>query len=100
MSEMKNMKVRIIVPEEQAPAPEATAPRRQTRGDSLRLGVLDNSKANADHLLSFIAEGLRAARPLAEVVTLRKPSASRPADEALLAQLAAQADFVVSAMAD
>jgi hypothetical protein len=43
---------------------------------------------------------LRAARPLAEVVTLRKPSASRSADEALLAQLAAQADFVVSAMAD
>lgn len=94
------MKVRIIVPEEQAPAPEASTARRSARGGALRLGVLDNSKANADHLLRFIAEGVRASRPVAEVVTLRKPSASRPAEEAVLARLAAEADFVVSAMAD
>jgi hypothetical protein len=94
------VKVRIIVPEEQAPAPETSTARRGARSGALRLGVLDNSKANADHLLRFIAEGLRAAHPLADVVTRRKPSASRPAEEALLAEFAVQADFVVSAMAD
>ncbi|MGE5527028.1 MAG: hypothetical protein ACM3SS_25170 [Rhodospirillaceae bacterium] len=94
------MKVRIIVPEEQAPAPAASTTRRTAQSGALRLGVLDNSKANADHLLRFIAEGLRAAQPLAEVVNLRKPSASRPAEEAVLAKLAAESDFVISAMAD
>jgi len=66
----------------------------------IRLGVLDNSKGNADHLLNFIIEGLKSAFPIKSVVMTRKPASSRPAPEATLDQLAREADLVVSAMAD
>ena len=67
----------------------------------IRLGVLDNSKGNADHLLRFIVEGVKKALPVASVVMMRKASvepARRPSE--VLDQLAQEADFVVSAMAD
>ncbi len=44
--------------------------------------------------------GIKAQVPVASVVSLRKGSVSLPAPKELLDQLAAEADFVVSAMAD
>jgi hypothetical protein len=38
--------------------------------------------------------------PVASVVSLRKPNPSTPATKAMLDQIEAEADFVVSAMAD
>ena len=72
--------------------------RIETRG--IRLGVLDNSKGNADHLLKFIVDSVKSAVPVASVVTLRKASVSLPAPNEILDQLAEEADVVVSAMAD
>lgn len=90
----------MVVPEAPAGAPVAVvAERRITKGE-LRLGILDNSKGNADHLLRFIADGIKAAMPVKSVVSLRKASVSLPAPEAILDKLATQADVVVSAMAD
>ena len=66
----------------------------------LRLGILDNSKGNADHLLKFIVDGIKAQVAVASVVILRKGSVSLPAPKEILDQLAAEADFVVSAMGD
>ena len=93
-------KVTLVVPE--APVPEAAAAgaSRKTDGRGLRFGVLDNSKGNADHLLRFIVEGVKAAVPVASVVMLRKGSVSLPAPGDIIDQLAREADFVVSAMAD
>ena len=93
-------KVLLVVPE--APAPEAavTAEKRKAGKNGLRLGVLDNSKGNADHLLKFIVDGVKAALPVVSVVMTRKGSVSLPAPREILDQLAAEADFVVSAMAD
>lgn len=95
-----NQKVLLVVPE--APVPEAavTAGSRKAGKGGLRLGILDNSKGNADHLLRFIAEGVKAALPVASVVMTRKGSVSLPAPGNILDQLTAEADFVVSAMAD
>jgi len=90
----------LVVPE--APTPESSAPAAQ-RGiakGGIRLGILDNSKGNADHLLKFLVEGVRAGMPVASVVSLRKDSVSLPAPGGILDQLAAEADCVVSAMAD
>ena len=95
-----NQKVRLVVPE--APSPQAvdvTATRAVAKG-GIRLGVLDNSKGNADHLLRFIVDGVRALLLVASVVSLRKGSVSLPAPDAILDQLAAEADYVVTAMAD
>ena len=93
-------KIQLVVPE--APVPEAavTAGSRKAGKGGLRLGILDNSKGNADHLLRFIAEGVKAALPVASVVMTRKGSFSLPAPGSVLDQLTAEADFVVSAMAD
>ena len=66
----------------------------------IRLGVLDNSKGNADHLLRFIVDGVKSAVPVASVVTLRKDSVSLPAPADILDRLTREADVVVSAMAD
>lgn len=93
-------KVLLVVPEAPAPAAAAAADSRKAGKSGLRLGVLDNSKGNADHLLRFIVEGVKAAVPVASVVSLRKESVSLPAPRPILDRLAAEADFVVSAMAD
>ena len=91
----------FIIPE--APVRQQAAVARGqegTPGVGIRLGVLDNSKGNADHLLGLLVEGLRAAVSIRSVTSLRKPNAAAPAGSAILDQLAAETDFVVSAMAD
>lgn len=93
-------KVILVVPEAPVPATTVAAESRKAGASGLRLGVLDNSKGNADYLLKFIVEGVKSAVPVASVVSLRKDSVSLPAPGAILDQLSAEADFVFSAMAD
>lgn len=93
-------KVRLVVPEAPPPAAAATVTERALGRNGLRLGVLDNSKGNADHLLRFIVDDIKAALPVKSLVSLRKSSVSLPAPLEILDRLAAEADFVVTAMAD
>ena len=93
-------KVVLVVPEAPAPGATAVVNERRIEKNGIRLGVLDNSKGNADHLLKFIVEALKASVPVASVVSLRKASVSLPAPAEILDQLANEADVVVSAMAD
>ena len=93
-------KVLLVVPEAPVPAAGVAARGRKAGAGGLRLGVLDNGKGNADHLLKFIVEGVKAAVAVASVVSLRKDSFSLPAPGAIRDQLSAEADLVVSAMAD
>jgi hypothetical protein len=93
-------KVTLVVPEAPFAAAAAAAESRKAGKGGLRLGVLDNSKGNADHLLRFIVEGVKAVVPVASVVMTRKGSVSLPAPGEVLDRLAREADFVVSAMAD
>jgi len=86
-----------VAPVRRQPAP-ASAGKAAPGG--IRLGILDNSKGNADHLLAMLVENVRATFPVSSVLTLRKSSAATRADDNVLAELAANADFVVSAMAD
>lgn len=92
--------VRLVIPEAPPPAAVASGKQRDLKVDGIRLGVLDNSKGNADHLLNFIIEGVKAQIKVASVVALRKPSPSVPAEKAILDELAKDADCVISAMAD
>jgi hypothetical protein len=92
-------RISIVVPE--APPEEATQIKSQRKlGSGIRLGVLDNSKANADHLLNMIVDGVRKEFKVDSVIVRRKPTSSRPATDAMLDELAKEADLVVSAMAD
>ena len=94
-------KVLLVVPEAPAPTAKAVVEERRIEKKGIRLGVLDNSKGNADHLLRFIVDSLETSGVcVASVVMTRKGSVSLPAPAEILDQLAKEADVVVSAMAD
>ena len=63
----------------------------------MRIGILDNSKSNADHLLRMLVDGLKAHTEVASVVSLRKSSVSEPANAQIIDRLVQEADIVVSA---
>ena len=75
----------------------ALAPRRATLAGA-RIGVLDNSKPNADTLLGRVAELLVERHGAASIVRWQKPGASRPAP--MIADVAAGSDVVLTGSAD
>jgi len=93
-------KIFLVVPD--APVEDvAQLKSERTLGDKgIRLGVLDNSKGNADHLLQMIIDGVKKEFKVDSVVMTRKPFSSKPATDVILDKLAKEADLVVSAMAD
>ena len=64
------------------------------------VGLLDNSKPNADKLEERFAELLKERFGVANVITRRKISAQQGAPEPYLNELAAQADFVLCGLGD
>ncbi len=95
-----SQKVFLVSPE--APPHQFAGPgeQRRVKAGPIRLGTLDNTKGNADHLLAFVVEEIRKVMPVASVTALRKLNPSTPTPKSVLDKLAAEADFVVSAMAD
>ena len=88
-----------IIPEAPAPGEANVAQQRKASG-GLRIGILDNAKSNADHLLGMIVERIRSELPVSSLTVLRKPGPAAGADPKLLDQLTEEADCVISAMAD
>ena len=79
--------------------PQPIAP-RVGRLDDLRLGVLDNTKWNANRLLRKAVDRLAAEHRLGEVTYHRKESFSREAAPELLDAIAAASDIVLTAIGD
>ena len=87
----------VLSPVRAAPAPSrALAPRRPLAG--ARIGVLDNSKPNADVLLRRLAELLVERHGAASITRWQKPGASRPA--AAIEEVVAASDLVLTGSAD
>jgi hypothetical protein len=80
-------------------APFDGAPRLASLAGT-RLGIIDDSKRNADVLLEELAEVLRTRYEITEVHWLRKPSASKAADPTALKELTGKVDSVVIAIGD
>ncbi len=80
-------------------APFNGAPRLASLAGS-RLGLIDDSKRNADVLLEELADVLRTRYEIASIKWHRKPSASRPADPDALKELVAECDSVIIAIGD
>ena len=93
-------KIFLVAPDAPMEDVAQLKPERSLGAGGIRLGVLDNSKANADHLLTLIVEGVKKEFNVASVVYKRKPASSRPASDQILDELAEEADLVISAMAD
>lgn len=79
--------------------PQPLAPRKASLS-GLRLGVLDNTKWNANKLLRGAMASLEQADGLASVTYYRKESFSKVADPALLAEIAGASDVVLTAIGD
>ena len=75
-----------------------TLARRPSSLAGLRIGVLDNSKPNADVLLGRVAERLAERAAGATIHRWQKPGASIPA--AMLDAVVAGADVLLTASAD
>ena len=80
-------------------APFDGAPRLPTLAGT-RLGVIDDSKRNADVLLEELVDLLRTRYEIADVTWHRKPSASKPADPEVIRELAESCDSVIVAVGD
>ena len=80
-------------------APFDGAPRLASLAGT-RLGIIDDSKRNADVLLEELSEVLRTRYEITEIKWHRKPSASRPADPTALKELTEQVDSVIIAIGD
>ena len=64
------------------------------------VGVLDNSKPNADKLAERFAALLKERYGVANVITRRKITAQQGASKEYLDELASQADFILSGLGD
>jgi hypothetical protein len=93
-------KIFLVVPDAPLEAPEPLKSSRTLGEKGIRLGTLDNSKGNADHLLNLIVEGVKKEFKVESVVMKRKPASSAPATTKILDELEKEADLVVAAMAD
>ena len=80
-------------------APLAMA-QRVTKLEGLRLGLLDNTKWNANKLLRGLRDRLARKHAFAAVNYYRKESFSRAAAPELLAEIAAHNDIVLAAIGD
>lgn len=79
--------------------PQALAPRAKAL-DGVRLGVLDNTKWNANTLLRRSVDLLTREINFAAVNTYRKESFSRSAEPRLIEEIAGQNDVVLTAIGD
>jgi len=80
-------------------APLATSPRVK-RLEGLRLGLLDNTKWNANKLLRGVRDRLAQNHAFGAVNYYRKESFSLAATPELLAKIAAENDIVLTAIGD
>lgn len=73
---------------------------RLAKLEGIRLGILDNTKWNANKLLRRLRDDLSRSHVLSTVNYYRKESFSKFADPALLREIAAGNDAVVTAIGD
>jgi hypothetical protein len=88
----------VLSPLGVAATPRRSLAKRPTGLAGRRLGLLDNSKPNADVLLGRLADLLVARAGVADVRRWRKPGSSRPAAE--IDAIVASADVVLTGSAD
>ena len=97
MSEPTTAGVEILDPTIPAVATLSPAPRLQSL-DGKTIGLLDNSKEKAGVFLTTLAERLGERFNVTAVLHRRKPTYSRTAPQAVLAELAEACDCVITAM--
>ena len=89
----------LVIPEAPVPDEVAEVATRRLGRDALTIGVFDNGKGNADHLLKAVMEGIQARLPQVRFVTARKLQLGAIAND-IVDRLVGEADLVITAIAD
>ena len=76
------------------------APRRFTTLDGVRLGLLGNSKLNADAVLVAIGDLLQEQYAIKSVFVRSKPSFGKPAPDALIDEVIQNSDVILTGVGD
>ena len=76
------------------------APRRYQTLDGVRLGLLGNSKLNADAVLLAVADLLKERYALQSVFMRSKPTFSKPATPEMIDEVIQNADVVLTGVGD
>ena len=76
------------------------APRRFASLDGVRLGLLGNSKLNADAVLLAIGELLQERYAIESVTVRSKPTFSKPAPAEIVEELINSSDVIVTGVGD
>ncbi len=91
-------KYQIVDPTTEPRVPEFASAPRLTDLANKRVGFIDDSKENAKELLAEVETILRQRHGISHVDYHRKPSASKPADPAVVDAMAKACDYVVVAI--
>ena len=91
----------ILSPEGSSTAKQhQLAPRRFKSLDGVRLGLLGNSKLNADAVLLAIGDLLKERYAVESVFIRSKPTFSKPAADDQVEEMLANADVIVTGVGD
>lgn len=86
--------------ERAAKAKKGLAPRRFTTLDGVRVGLLSNSKINADNVLMAIGDLIASKYKVASVFHERKANFSMPAPQAIVDLMVSKSDVVLAGIGD
>ena len=76
------------------------APRRYQTLDGMRLGLLGNSKLNADAVLLAVADLLKERYAIQSVFMRSKPTFSKPATAEMIDEVVQNADVILTGVGD
>ncbi len=93
-------KLVLVSPVNEAETAESTCAPRLTDLQSKRVGLLDNSKNNANKLLDAMAVILDQQYGFSDIVRRRKPSASKPVAPEVIEELKESCDLVIVGVGD
>ena len=76
------------------------APRRFTTLDGVRLGLLGNSKLNADNVLLALGDLLKERYELKSVFVRSKPNFGKPAPDDVVQEMVEHSDVIITGVGD
>ena len=93
------MPITVLNPTSHSEAHPIRMARTLSTLDGALVGILNNSKVNADRIFAYLESALREKYGVREVIWRRKHDFSRPAPAAMLAELSA-CDAIVTGIGD
>ena len=100
MATSTRRKMTLVDPTTEPVVPEFAGAPRLVDLKNKRIGVIDDSKVNAKEWLKELTDILDARYGIASIKYHAKPSASKPADPAIVEELAKECDYVIVGVGD